>query len=185
MQNRAHQIEPFEKRLSRFQNGTPIESIETLLNSIANFFNNEIAITPNNYQTSLMFLGIHSVALTISEIFWGLKGKDGFKKFLESFVDGKTEDAKFSLVADRIHNWRNVLAHQWLASSGYEIQYDYKVNFGFKVDNNLLIINPKIYCEHCMNAFSRGGKIWNYENLLTKCELENAKQRIIDKFVKK
>ena len=81
MQNNAHQIEPFEKRLARFQNGSPIESIETLLNSIANFFNNEIVLTPEKYQTSLLFLGIHSVALTISEIFWDINGEAGFKKY--------------------------------------------------------------------------------------------------------
>lgn len=185
MQNNAYQIEPFEKRLARFQNGSPIESIETLLNSIANFFNNEIVLTPEKHQTSLLFLGIHSVALTISEIFWDLKGEAGFKKFLETFVDGNTEDTKFSSVADKIHNWRNVLAHQWLASSGYEIQYDYEMKSGFEISNNLLRINPKIYCDQYISVFSVGGKIWECDKILTSSELDNAKQRIIDKFVKK
>jgi len=185
MKNNTHLIEPFEKRLARFQNGSPIESIETLLNSIANFFNNEIVLTPENYQTSLLFLGIHSVALTISEIFWNLKGEAGFKKFIETFVDGNTSDLKYSSVADKIHNWRNVLAHQWLASSGYSIQYDYTMKLGFTVDNNMLIINPKAYCNQYLKAFSAGGKIWNYENLLTISELNNARDRIINKFVKK
>ncbi len=185
MQNNAHKIEPFEKRLARFQNGSPIESIETLLNSIANFFNNEIVLTPEKYQTSLLFLGIHSVALTISEIFWDLNGEAGFKKFLETFVDGDTEDIKFSYVSDKIHSWRNVLAHQWLASSGYEIQYDYEMKAGFEISDNLLRINPKIYCDRYIKAFSAGGKIWKYDKLFTASELESAKQRIIDKFVKK
>lgn len=185
MKNNTHQIEPFQKRLARFQDGSPIESIETLLNSIANYFNNEIIITPDKYQTSLLFLGIHAVALTISEIFWGLKGEKGYKKFLEAFMDGDIANTKFSSIADKIHNWRNVLAHQWLASSGYKIQYDYKIGSGFVINDNLLTINPKIYCDHYIKAFSAGGKIWNYEKLLTSLELENAKQRIIDKFVKK
>lgn len=185
MQNNVHQIEPFEKRLARFQNGSPIESIETLLNSIANFFNNEIVLTPEKYQTSLLFLGIHSVALTISEIFWDLNGEAGFKKFLETFVDGDTENIKFSFVADKIHSWRNVLAHQWLALSGYEIQYDYEMKAGFEISDNLLRINPKIYCDQYIKAFSTGGKIWKYDKLFTSSELKGAKQRIIDKFVKK
>lgn len=185
MQNNAHQIELFEKRLARFQNGSPIESIETLLNSIAKFFNNEIVLTPEKHQTSLLFLGIHSVALTISEIFWDLNGEAGFKKFLEAFVDGDTENTKFSFVADKVHSWRNVLAHQWLASSGYEIQYDYEMKAGFEISENLLRINPKIYCDQYINAFSADGKIWEYDKILTSSELDNAKQRIIDKFVKK
>lgn len=185
MQNNTHQIESFEKRLARFQNGSPIEAIETLLNSIANFFNNEIVLTPEKYQTSLLFLGIHSVALTTSEIFWDLRGETGFKKFLETFVDGDRQNIKFSFVAVKIHSWRNVLAHQWLASSGYEIQYDYKMKAGFEISENLLKINPKIYCDQYIKAFSAGGKIWKYDKLFTASELEGVKQRIIDKFVKK
>lgn len=185
MKNNAHQIEPFKKRLARFQNGSPIESIETLLNSIANFFNNEIIITPEKFQTSLLFLGIHAVALTVSEIFWNLKGESGYKKFLETFMDGDTKDTKFSSVAGKIHNWRNILAHQWLGSSGYNIQYNYATNLGFELKNDLLVINPKIYCDCYIKAFSAGGKIWEYQKLLTGLELNSAKQRIIDKFVKK
>lgn len=184
MRNNTHNIEPFEKRLARFQNNSPIESIETLLNSIANYFNNEIEVTPERYQTSLLFMGIHAVALTISEVFWGISGETGYKRFIETFVDGKTDDTKFSTVSDKIHNWRNILAHQWLASSGYRIQYDYKMKSGFLRDEDLLVINPKIYCEHYLATFSGGGKIWNYETILTSIELESAKQRIISKFVK-
>ena len=135
-----------------------------------------------------MFLGIHSVALTISEIFWNLKGESGYKKFLEKFVDGNTKDTKFSSIADKIHNWRNVLAHQWLASSGYQIQYDYEIKFGFIVKDGLLTINPKIYCDHYLNAFrstSRGGKIWNYRSIFNSEQLEEIKQRLIYKFIKK
>lgn len=185
MKNNIYQIEPFKKRLDRLQNGSPIESIETLLNSIANFFNNEIVLTPEKYQTSLLFLGIHSVALTIAEIFWGLKGEAGFKKFLETFMDGEVEHKRFSLVADKIHNWRNVLAHQWLASSGYKIHYDYNMEFGFVINNDLLSINPQIYCNSYMKAFSSSGKIWQYKNLLSSKELEESKLRIVNKFLQK
>ncbi|MHB1376865.1 MAG: hypothetical protein ACYCXB_05495 [Candidatus Humimicrobiaceae bacterium] len=186
MENRAHFIEPLEDRLTRFRNNPPTEAIETLLLSIQNYFNNEIIFTVKNYknyQTSLLFLGIHAVALTISEIFWGLEGKAGYKKFLEKFIDGDTEDTKFSLVSDKIHNWRNVLAHRWLASSGYEIQYDYEMKLGFKIEKNILIINPKIYCDKYIEAFDVNNKIWEYKNFLNKEELNNAKKRIIKKLL--
>lgn len=66
MRNNSHDIEPFKKYLARFQRNSPFESIDTLLNSIVNYFNNEIAITSDKYQTSLLFLGIHTAALTIN-----------------------------------------------------------------------------------------------------------------------
>lgn len=185
MQNNAHQIESYAKRLARFQKGSPIESIETLLNSIGNYFNNEIRVTPERYQTSLLFLGIHAVALTISEIFWDLKGKDGYDKFVKTFIDGETNDTKFSTISDKIHKWRNALAHQWLAPLGHEIQYDYTMKLGFTIDDELLIINPKIYCEQYIKAFSLEGKIWNYTDFLSAEDLNRAKERIIKKFIKK
>jgi hypothetical protein len=54
--NRSHQ-ETQEERLRRFQAEPPQEAIETLLNSVANFFNNEIQATTDRHQTSLLFLG--------------------------------------------------------------------------------------------------------------------------------
>lgn len=128
-------------------------------------------------------MGIHAVALTISEIFWGLKGECGYKKFLETFADGNTDDKKFSRVSNTIHNWRNVLAHQWIASSGYKIEYDYDLNMGFIEKNNKLIINPKIYCQLYLDAFSVGGKIWQINHLLSDKELNDAKERFINKFI--
>ena len=111
-----------------------------------------------------------------------MKGKKGYKKFLEKFIDGDTEDTKFSLVADKIHNWRNVLAHQWLSSSGYEIQYNYKMKKGFKFNKNILVINPKIYLDKYIEAFDVNEKIWSYKDFLNEEELDNAKKRIIKKF---
>ena len=56
-------METKEARLARFMSGPPEEAIETLLNSIANYFNNEIALTPDHHQTSLLFLGIFAILL--------------------------------------------------------------------------------------------------------------------------
>lgn len=186
MENRAHG-ESKEKRLKRFQDGPPVEIIETLLNSIDNHFNNEIFLTVNeeNYQTSLLFLGIHAVALTISEAFFDKKRGEGYRLFLEKFVDGDTKDKKFSKIADEIHNWRNILAHQWLASSGHKIGYDYTTDLGWEKRNGITFINPKIYYNQYLGAF-RGDnkKIWNYRDFLNDSELENVKNRLINKYLK-
>lgn len=185
MQNNAHMEAP-ANRLSRFQNGPPLEVIDTLVNSIANFFNNEIQVTTenNNYQSSLLFLGVHAVALTISEGLFNRSGSDGYKLFLERFVDGATPDTKFSTIAQDIHDWRNVLAHQWIGSIGHRIGYDYNMIEGWKKDGQVTLINPRIYCEHYLRAFGPRGKIYDYASFLTPTELEEAKNRLINKYLR-
>lgn len=181
MKNNSH-MESKQKRLERLQSGPPIEAIETLLNSIANFFNNEISITPERYQTSLLFIGVHASSLTISEALFGKSGEEGFRLFLEKFVDGETQDTKFSLIAHHLHNWRNVLAHQWIGTLGHETEYDYSMSGGWDETEAGIKINPRIYCEHYLAAFGAGGAIWRYEEMLSSVELEAAKQRIIKKY---
>lgn len=189
MESNAYKMESRDKRLNRFKNGSPNESISTLLNSIDNFFNNEIEGTlkdPLHPQTGLMFLGTHASALTIAKVFWDLEGLTGYKKFLEVFVDGREANMKFSEVADKIHDWRNVLAHQWLGSAGHQIIYDYTATYGWKLlANNSLSINPEIYCKAYLAGFDSNGAIWKYEEFFSKPELEAIKNRIIKKFIQR
>jgi len=183
MENNAH-MESKEDRLARFMQNPPIEAIDTLLNSISNFFNNEISLTPENHQTSLLFLGIHAVALTISEAFWDKNGVIGYKLFLENFVDQPIDNLKFSLIAKDIHDWRNVLAHQWIGSIGHQISYDYFMVEGWKkTEDGILKINPKVYCDSYIKAFGRGGRIWKCGQTFTSGELEEIKLRIIKKYI--
>jgi hypothetical protein len=183
MQNHAHRTESREKRLRRLREGPPVEAIDTLLNSLANFFNNELGITPDHYQSSLLFLGIHASALTISEAPWDATGVKGYKKFLETFVDGTTTDTRFSLIADFIHDWRNVLAHQWVGSIGHQIEYDYDMNLGWAEHDGVIVINPRIYCGLYLKAFAADGIIWKYESMFSEYELEQIKERIIQKYI--
>jgi hypothetical protein len=185
MENRAHQGETKEHRLYRLQNSHPIEVIETLLNSIDNFFNNEIRLTPENKQASLLFMGVHASALTIAEAFVDKGGPEGYAWFLETFVDGATDDTRFSLIARSIHDWRNVLAHQWIGSIGHVIGYDYAMPLGWERRDEVLFINPKIYCEKYLAAFAVGGKIWRYDTLFYLEELESIKERIVRKYQEK
>lgn len=184
MENRAHQGETPKQRLLRLQTNPPIEAIETLLNSIDNHFNNEIRVTiaDGNYQTSLLFLGIHAAALTIAEAFWNQGGPAGYKKFVEEYMDGEVPDKQFSRIADLIHKWRNVIAHQWIGSVGHEIGYDYAMSHGWETRDGVTFINPKIYCESYLRAFSAGGKIWDYSSLFSELEMDEIKNRIIQKY---
>ena len=64
-------MESYSDRLRRFQNGPPNEVIQTLLNSINNYFNPEIAKAAEIDSWSRVLMGVHSVAITVSQgLFW-------------------------------------------------------------------------------------------------------------------
>jgi len=184
MKNRAH-AESMQKRIDRFKNLPPEEVIDSLLNSLDNFFNNEIKLTTegNNHQTSLMFLGTHAVALTISKGLFDKGGFTGYSFFLKNFIDGETADTRFSSIANLIHGWRNVLAHQWLSLIGHRIGYDYNMQHGWQLRNGIFFINPKIYCDHYLRSFSAKGKIRKYRQLLNDEKMQEAKDRLIGKYL--
>jgi hypothetical protein len=170
-------------RLVRFQNGPPEEIIETLLNSINNFYIREIDQAATSQLWLLVVLGIHSVALTISEGIFDKKGLTGFTFFLEHFMDKDDDGFKFSVISHQIHNYRNVVAHQWLSASGYDFGIDESMTKGWEEREKVIYFNPKIYYEVFKNnAFGRGGKIWNYDDLLSSAELESAKVRLLKKY---
>ena len=59
------------------------------------------------------------------------------------------------------------------------------MNLGFELNNDILVINPKIYCDYYIKAFSGNEKIYGYKQFLNEEELEQVKKRIIKKFIKK
>jgi hypothetical protein len=187
MRNNAHLEETEDQRLKRFTENGPYEVVGTVINSMANYFVNELKTVfdnPNNYQTTLMFLGTHSIALTMAHGLFNKGGDKGYKLFLEHFIDGDTSDTKFSTVADRIHEWRNVLAHRWINVAGHSFNYDFDMSEGWKIKDEFLLVNPKIYLEQFLKAFGAGGRIYKYDKILTTDELwEGAKQRFISKYV--
>lgn len=189
MKNNAHLGETRDQRLKRFEQNSPVEVIDTIINSIANYFNNEIRATlydTANPQTSLMILGIHSVALTIAYGLFNSGGPQGYKLFLERFIDGDTPDTKFSTIGSEIHEWRNVLAHRWLNVAGHSFSYDYEMPEGWKREGEFLLLNPKIYLEHYLKVFGVNGKIYQYNKILTTDQqLEEAKVRFISKYTEK
>lgn len=187
MKNNAHLGETKEQRLKRFTENHPYEVVATITNSMANNFLNELRTVfdnPNNYQTSLMFLGTHSISLTIAYGFFDKHGEEGYKLFLERFIDGNTPDTKFSTVASRIHEWRNVIAHRWINVAGHSFSYDFDMPEGWKIEGEFLLVNPRIYLGQFLKAFGAGGSIYKYDDILTTEELwEEAKQRFISKYV--
>ena len=130
----------------------------------------------------LVILGDHAVALTISEGLFGKAGFDGYKLFLEKFVDEGKEGFDFSVIAKEIHNWRNVIAHQWLSASGYGLGIDSDMNLGWQKREGVIYFNPRLYHESFNKAFSAGGKIWRYAEILTEVQMQEAKKRLFEKY---
>lgn len=165
------------KRLARFQSGPPVEITLTLLNSIANFYNPEIDKAAANELWVLTIIGIHSVALTITEGIFDKRGVDGFRFYLENFVDGKDSGLDFSQITPEIHNMRNVVAHQWLSSSMYDFALDTRISKGWDRFGTDVHLNPKLFYEAFKAGFGPRGRIWKYERLLTVADHRAAKDR--------
>ena len=182
-------MDTFDQRLKRFENNSPIEFIETILDSIHNFFIPELKIASENKQSNLLILGIHSIIETISENIFLQNGVNGFKFYLENFVDGDKEGFKFSEIATELNDWRNIIAHQYISKLGHSFGYDYSLNVGYKVDNSVVLLNPQILFEQFISAFENKNQtkasIWNYQNFLTEQQREEAKKKFIDKFKRK
>jgi len=54
---------------------------------------------------------------------------------------------------------------------------------GWEEGEKAVYFNPRVYYETFKNnAFGRGGKIWNYEKLLSQEELEAAKTRLLKEY---
>lgn len=185
-QNNTHLGETKEQRLKRFTENPPSEVINTLTNSMANYFMNElhgVFQDPGNFQTTLMFLGTHSIALTIANGFFNKQSEQGYRLFLEHFIDGDSPETKFSTVASRIHEWRNVLAHRWINVAGHSFSYDFDMAEGWKIEDEFLFINPRIYLEQFVKAFGAGGRVYQFEKILIDdAMLEAAKNRFISKY---
>jgi hypothetical protein len=65
---------------------------------------------------------------------------------------------------------------------GHRIEYDYDTALGWEVRGGVLVINPRIYCEKYLKAFSHGGKIWSYDAMFTPGQLTQIHARIVDKY---
>ena len=76
----------------------------------------------------------------------------------------------------------HVLAHQWLSSMGHKIEYDNNMSLGWERRDGIIAINPIIYCQQYLEAFSANGRIWKYESMFSEDQLERVKERLIRKY---
>jgi hypothetical protein len=131
---------------------------------------------------NLVLLGVHSVALTVSFALFNQTGPTGYKTFLKRFVDS-ADGTNFSEIASELHAWRNVVAHQWLSKRGHELAFDTSISTGWERHGEILHFNPRTYSDAFLAAFDMGGRIWDWQQMLSDDEQEAAKERMIKKYV--
>jgi len=174
-------MESYEDRLRRFQDNGPGEVIGTLLNSINNLFNPEIQRAADQECWSLMMIGTHGVALTIVEGVFGVSGEQGFVRFLKEYMDGAEPGGDWSTIGHELHEWRNVLAHQWLSAAGYGFAWHPGIDVGWERRGDLIVVNPIRYHAAYRQAWSNPN-LWLPNRIITDTDFQKAKRRLIRKF---
>ena len=157
---RNRNIESFQARLHRFLFNSPEEIFFTILNSISNFTLPELRVAIEADLYNLAFLGAHSVMQTISEQIYGKTGLKATRFYLENFVDGQTEDTRFSAIAEALHSFRNVHAHRWSSRLSHAVGFDTAIKGGWRRDGKDLHVNPIIFMEYFSAGFKAGGAMW-------------------------
>src|SRR5258708_21578751 len=141
-------MEYFEERLKRYTDNGDLEIFGWLTLHLHNSYWGEIHNAKENRLYLCVYLLTHALIQMISENMFGLTGKNGTKFYLENFVEGEIQDTKFSLIADDIHDARNVMAHQGYSSLQHRVEYlADEIPEGWRKDANTILINPKLYAE--------------------------------------
>jgi len=175
-----------EKIITNIIERNPLKAVTMLVYTLGNFLNRELKLTVQHQQpqTSLMFMGTHSAILTVSEVIFSEKSLIGYRKFLEKFMDEDSNDKHFSLIAEHIHAWRNILVHGWMSLRGHKMEYDYDMEKGYEIRKNVLYINPKIYLAQYLKAFEPNGKILKYIKDMNTEDLTSAHEIIKKKYIR-
>ena len=108
----------------------------------------------------LMLLGTHAIMQTVGECIFGKTGKQATRFYLANFVDGAVKDKKFSLIAEELHDLRNVIAHRWSAASTHSFTLCPATTEGWERRGPALVINPNIYFEQFNTGFAKLRRKW-------------------------
>ncbi len=176
-------METFENRLKRFTVQSEREIPLTLLNSIDNYFLPEIRTAREGGFYYLLWLGIHAIIQTISEMIFSKTSLEGTRFYLEKFVDGPTTDTKFSLIAEQVHELRNIIAHRWLSSLSHFLVIDNRIQEGWRQNGMEITINPTIFVDQFLSGFGADGRIWGWQEHVSKMDLTIRKYNYIKRWL--
>ena len=186
-------IQSYEERLKQFEEQSAGTLIDRFLESLLNLYiNRELKSACDNRLLYTILMGVHACILTINKQIFGFtkkESREGFKRYLENFVDGTEGVLQFSKYSDEIYTRRNVLAHQWFGKVGHHFGMDETIKEGIRKENGIIILNPTKYFEQFHSSFNSNDYktkhcIKEYADQLNEEEKEKAKERIIENFKK-
>ncbi len=176
----------FEENLARFNSGSPMEYIETLINGQHNWMINQLEVAHANKLDSLLILGIHAVIENLNEYVFQIKGIEGFKFYLKNFVDGEEPGLKYSLICAQINTMRNIIAHQFFSKLGHSFAFDRSLRTGYLISDGELRFNPSMYFDQFKSAFLQGGKtqyrVHDYQKFITEDTMIRGKKKFLESF---
>lgn len=167
------------------QEGSPIEAIQSLVNSQGIYLIDlELSIAAQHGMSALLILGIHSIAETWVELLYPeIRPADGFREYLRNFIDGDEPHQNFSEIAIEINTMRNILAHQWFSRFGYKFGQNLEMDEGWRREGDAIYINPRIYFE----CFNRGFAMTLHiiRTHFSESQREQIKDRIVERMIRR
>jgi hypothetical protein len=147
--------ETFKQRLKRYVDQPATDTLGWMKMMLQNTHAVELALARESKLYHCVYLMAHSIVQTVTETMFGLTGLKGTHFFLERFVDGATEDRKFSVISSEIHDIRNIIAHRGYSKMQHEVQYfvdDISQGWRRETDGSLTI-NPALYSIQVEDVF--------------------------------
>jgi hypothetical protein len=170
-------METRDQRLKRWLDSEPSEIFGWMTVWAQNALVPQIKMLAQpNFEEGL-FLLTHGFIQAFMENVFGIRGRDGTRTYLKSFVDGKKKQDKFSLIADDMHEMRNVMAHQIYSSVTNEIVFDYRLSTGWAFVQHTLHINPKIYADRFIDGLE--GRLHVRVGAVTRLQQVRRKYRFL------
>ncbi len=148
-------METFEQRLRGFLYSSPQEYAGRIIDSIDSLFVPKLREAENRQMDEMFFLGSHAVMQTICQQIYGRPRDERTHFYLKRFVNGSRRDLQFSRIARQLHDWRNVLAHQWFSGRQHSIIFDRQSPRGWQMCGRQVIFNPTIYADQFLSGFEQ------------------------------
>jgi hypothetical protein len=108
---------------------------------------------------------------TVGEYIFGMSGSSATKFYLEHFVDGDTQDQRFSEIHELLHEMRNVLAHRWMSARSYEFALDYREEKGWWRGPDGIHINPSVFFRAFKSRFPDTAPERDYRKFVSERDL--------------
>lgn len=174
-------METRDMRLKRWLDSEPSEIFGWMTVWAQNALVPQIKVLSRPHFEEGLFLVTHGFIQAFMENVFDIRGRDATQEYLKRFVDGRKKLDKFSLIADEMHEMRNVMAHQIYSSLTHEIAFDYRLTTGWARQTGALHLNPKIYADQFIDSLE--GRLHVRVGSVTRLQQVKRKYRFLAKWL--